>query len=185
MDILGETLDDAVGEAFDKSAKLLGLGYPGGPMIDKLAQGGNPKAFKFPNPKTKNALDFSFSGLKTAILYFIERNEKNNKHFIKENLADICASIQATIVQILIKKLKKAVQLTGISCVAIAGGVSANSGIREALRQAELSYGWQIHIPKFEYTTDNAAMIGIAAYYKFLEGKFDPISTTAKARMKF
>ena len=184
MEILGETTDDAVGEAFDKSAKLLGLPYPGGPLIDKNAQLGNPRAFEFPNPKTKKELDFSFSGLKTAILYFIQRNEKENPNFIKENLTDICASIQYTIIEILMKKLKKAVNQTKIKQVAIAGGVSANSGIRKALKELEKSKQWSIYIPDFEYTTDNAAMIGIAAYYKYLKSEFDTNSISAKARMK-
>ncbi len=183
MEILGETIDDAVGEAFDKSAKILGLTYPGGPLIDKFAQLGNPKAYQFPNPKTKNELDFSFSGLKTAILYFIQKQEKDNPDFIKENLNDICASIQYTIIDILMKKIKKAVKQTSIKEIAIAGGVSANSGIRQALKDAENSYGWQTYIPKFEYTTDNAAMIGIVGYHKFLKQDFDSISITAKARL--
>tara|TARA_R110002073_G_scaffold40547_5_gene115054 strand:+ start:163746 stop:164777 length:1032 start_codon:yes stop_codon:yes gene_type:complete len=184
MEILGETIDDAVGEAFDKSAKILGLPYPGGPFIDKYAQLGNPRAFDFPNPKTKNELDFSFSGLKTSILYFIQKQEKENPNFIKENRNDICASIQYTIITILLKKLKKACKATGIKRVAIAGGVSANTGIRKALLEAKQNYQWETYIPKFEYTTDNAAMIGIAGYYKFLEGNFDSNSVSAKARMK-
>ncbi len=183
MEILGETIDDAVGEAFDKSAKILGLPYPGGPFIDKYAQLGNPKAFLFPNPKTKNALDFSFSGLKTAILYFIQKREKENPHFIKENLNDICASIQYTIIDILMRKLKKAAAHTDINHIAIAGGVSANSGIRKALLDTQTTYQWTTYIPKFEYTTDNAAMIGITGYYKFLENSFDDYSISAKARM--
>ena len=184
MEVLGETIDDAVGEAFDKTAKILGLSYPGGPLIDKHAQLGNPKAFKFPNPKTKNELDFSFSGLKTSILYFIQKQEKENPNFIKENLNDICASIQYTIIEILMKKIKKAVKQTNIKHIAIAGGVSANSGIRHALKDAETRYGWKAYIPKFEYTTDNAAMIGIVGYYKFLNKEFDATSISAKARMK-
>lgn len=184
MEILGETIDDAVGEAFDKSAKILGLPYPGGPFIDKYAQLGNPKAFPFPNPKTKNVLDFSFSGLKTSILYFIRKQEKKNPNFIKENRNDICASIQYTIIDILMKKLKKAVTHTDIKHIAIAGGVSANSGIRKALNDTENTQDWKTYVPKFEYTTDNAAMIGITGYYKFLEGSFDDFSTSAKARMK-
>jgi N6-L-threonylcarbamoyladenine synthase len=183
MKILGETIDDAVGEAFDKSAKLLGLPYPGGPFIDKYAQLGNPKAFPFPNPKTKNELDFSFSGLKTSILYFIRKKEKENPNFIRENLNDICASIQYTIIDILMRKLKKAVAQTDIKDIAIAGGVSANSGIRKALKETEDKHGWKTYIPKFEYTTDNAAMIGITAYYKYLEGTFDNVTISAKARM--
>ena len=185
MDLLGETIDDAVGEAFDKAAKILGLTYPGGPLIDKFAKLGNPNAFQFPSPKTKNQLDFSFSGLKTAILYFVQNEVKRNPHFIEENLNDICASIQFTIINILMDKLKAAVDETGIKQIAIAGGVSANSGIRKALKDAESSYGWQTYVPKFEYTTDNAAMIGIVGYYKYLNGDFDAMNITAKARMRF
>ena len=185
MEVIGETLDDAVGEAFDKSAKILGLPYPGGPLVDKYAQLGNPKAFTFTKPKTKNSLDFSFSGLKTAILYFIQRNTKENAHFIEENLNDICASIQFTITAILMDKLKKAAQQTGIKHIAIAGGVSANSEIRKVLKEAENKFGWTTYIPKFEYTMDNAAMIGIVGYYKFLDGQFDGLGVTASARMRF
>ena len=184
MDVIGETTDDAVGEAFDKSAKILGLPYPGGPLIDKYAQLGNPKAFKFPKPKVPE-LNFSFSGFKTAVLYFIQRETKNNPDFVKENLEDICASIQYSIVGILMDKLKKAVKHTGINRIAIAGGVSANSGIRNALMEAEKKYGWKCHIPKFEYTTDNAAMIAIAGHYKYLEKDFADFSVTAQARYKF
>ncbi|MCK5677096.1 MAG: tRNA (adenosine(37)-N6)-threonylcarbamoyltransferase complex transferase subunit TsaD, partial [Flavobacteriaceae bacterium] len=173
FEILGETIDDAVGEAFDKSAKLLGLPYPGGPLIDKYAQLGNETAFKFPEPKTANELDFSFSGLKTAILYFLQREYKKNPNFIKENLNDICASIQYTIINILMKKLKLASKKTGIKNIAIAGGVSANSGIRKALKENEKNLGWTSYIPKFEYTTDNAAMIGIVGYFKYLNNNFD------------
>ncbi|NNC69323.1 MAG: tRNA (adenosine(37)-N6)-threonylcarbamoyltransferase complex transferase subunit TsaD [Flavobacteriaceae bacterium] len=185
MELLGETIDDAVGEAFDKSAKILGLAYPGGPLIDKHAQLGDPLAFKFPNPKTQNILDFSFSGLKTSILYFIRKKEKENANFITENLNDICASIQYTIVDILMKKLKLAVKETGIKRIAIAGGVSANSGIREAILGSVKKYNWTTYIPKFEYTTDNAAMIGIVGYYKFLNKNFVDSSVTAKARINF
>lgn len=184
MEIIGETLDDAVGEAFDKSAKILGLSYPGGPLIDQYAQLGNPTTFEFAQPKTKHKLDFSFSGLKTSILYFVQKKMKENHHFIKENLNDICASIQFTIVAILMNKLKIASKQTGLKQIAIAGGVSANSGIRDAMAEAEKKYGWKTFIPKFEYTTDNAAMIGIVGYYKFLDKNFEDISVTAKARMK-
>lgn len=183
MEVIGETIDDAVGEAFDKSAKILGLPYPGGPLIDKNAQKGNPKAFPFPKPKVGD-LNFSFSGLKTSILYFIQKELKENPQFIEENLEDICASIQHTIIKILMDKLKKAVKQTGINRIAIAGGVSANSGIRSALKEAESKYGWQTFIPKFEYTTDNAAMIAIAGHYKFLNKDFADMATTAKARIK-
>lgn len=182
MEVIGETTDDAVGEAFDKSAKILGLPYPGGPLVDKYAQQGNPKAYSFTKPKVPG-LDFSFSGLKTAILYFVERNKKENENFITENLADICASIQYTIIEILMDKIKMAVAQTGITQIAIGGGVSANSGIRNILKEAEKKYGWQTYIPKFEYTTDNAAMIGITAYHKFLLGQTDDINIISSARI--
>ena len=184
MEVIGETMDDAVGEAFDKSAKILGLPYPGGPLVDKYAQAGNPEAFLFPKPKVGD-LNFSFSGLKTSILYFIQKQVKENPDFIKENLEDICASIQHTIIKILMDKLKKAVKQTGVKRIAIAGGVSANNGIRKALKEGEKKYGWETFIPKFEYTTDNAAMIAIAGHYKFLEKDFADMATTAKARIKF
>lgn len=180
MEVLGETIDDAVGEAYDKSAKILGLPYPGGPLVDKYAQKGNPKAFKFTKPKVKG-LDFSFSGLKTAILYFIQKETAKNPNFINENLYDICASIQDTIVNILMDKLKLASKETGIKDIAIAGGVSANSEIRKRLRNSK---DWKVYIPKFEYTTDNAGMIAITGYLKYLEGTFTDVSTTAKARLK-
>ena len=183
MEVIGETLDDAVGEAFDKSAKILGLPYPGGPLIDKYAQQGDPKAFPFPKPKV-NELNFSFSGLKTSILYFIQKQQKDNPEFIRENLEDICASIQHTIIKILMDKLKKAVKQTGITRIAIAGGVSANSGIRKTLKEAENKYQWQTFIPKFQYTTDNAAMIAIAGHYKFVSNDFANMGVTAKARIK-
>ncbi|HSI69718.1 MAG TPA: tRNA (adenosine(37)-N6)-threonylcarbamoyltransferase complex transferase subunit TsaD [Gillisia sp.] len=184
MEVIGQTIDDAVGEAFDKSAKILGLPYPGGPLIDKYAKIGNPKAYKFTKPKV-DGLNFSFSGLKTAVLYFIQKEVKNNPNFIEENRDDICASIQYTIVEILMDKLKKAVKQTGIKQIAIGGGVSANSGIRTALKAGEQKYGWQTYIPKFEYTTDNAAMIGIVGYYKFLQEEFTDMGVTAQARYKF
>jgi len=181
MEILGETLDDAVGEAFDKSAKILGLPYPGGPLIDKYAQLGNPKAFLFPKPKVGD-LNFSFSGLKTSILYFIQKQTKENPNFIAENRNDICASIQYTIINILMDKLKKAIKQTGVKQIAIGGGVSANSGIRKALKEGEKKYGWTSYIPKFEYCTDNAAMIGIVGYLKYKENDFTNQSITAKPR---
>ncbi|NVJ87896.1 MAG: tRNA (adenosine(37)-N6)-threonylcarbamoyltransferase complex transferase subunit TsaD [Flavobacteriaceae bacterium] len=183
MEILGETIDDAVGEAFDKSAKLLGLPYPGGPLIDKYAKEGNPKAFKFSKPKVGD-LDFSFSGLKTAILYFLQKEVKNNPDFIKENLHDICASIQFTIVEILMDKLKNAVKKTHIKHIAIAGGVSANSEIRARLQNLEKHLGWTTYIPKFEYTTDNAAMIAITGFLKFINNNYTNISASAKPRLK-
>jgi N6-L-threonylcarbamoyladenine synthase len=184
MEIIGETTDDAVGEAFDKSAKIMGLPYPGGPLIDKLAKEGNPKKFQFTKPKAPG-LNFSFSGLKTQILYFIQRNVALNPNFIEENKADICASIQQTIIEILMDKLKLAVAETGLNQIAIGGGVSANSGIRETLKAAETKYGWKTFIPKFEYTTDNAAMIGIVGYQKYLENKFNDAGVISKARIEF
>lgn len=184
LKILGETTDDAVGEAFDKTAKILGFPYPGGPLIDKYAKEGNPKAFSFTKPKVEG-LNFSFSGLKTQILYFIQKQVANNPNFIEENKADICASIQHTIINILMDKLKLAVKETGIKQIAIGGGVSANSGIRQALKDAEKKYGWKAFIPKFEYTTDNAAMIGIVGYYRFKESKFADSTTVSKARIEF
>ena len=184
MEIIGETTDDAVGEAFDKSAKILGFPYPGGPFIDKYAQSGNPKAFKFTKPKISN-LDFSFSGLKTQILYFIQNNVRLNINFIEENRNDICASIQNIIIEILMDKLKMAVKQTGITQIAIGGGVSANSGIRSALKEMEAKLGWKTFIPKFEYTTDNAAMIGIVGYHRFLENKFNDATVVSKARIEF
>lgn len=184
MEIIGKTTDDAVGEAFDKSAKILGLPYPGGPLVDKYAQLGNPKAFKFTKPKVPG-LDFSFSGLKTGILYFIQKNVAENPNFIEENLNDICASIQFTIIEILMDKIKLAAAATGIKQVTIGGGVSANSGIRKAMKDAETKYGWKTYIPKFEYTTDNAAMIGIVGYQKFLIENFETSKVVSKARISF
>lgn len=183
MEVIGQTTDDAVGEAFDKSAKILGLPYPGGPLIDKCAKEGNPKAFAFTKPKMPG-LDFSFSGLKTQILYFVQKNTAENPDFIAQNLNDICASIQHTIINILMDKLKLAVAETGIKQVAIGGGVSANSGIRKALKDAEHKYKWKTFVPKFEYTTDNAAMIGITGYFKYLEQNFEDASVTSKARFE-
>ncbi|WP_144892207.1 tRNA (adenosine(37)-N6)-threonylcarbamoyltransferase complex transferase subunit TsaD [Flavobacterium tiangeerense] len=184
MTIIGETTDDAVGEAFDKSAKILGLPYPGGPLIDKYAQLGNPKAFPFTKPKVAG-LDFSFSGLKTAILYFIQKKTSENPNFVTENLNDICASIQHTIIEILMNKIKLSVKETGIKQIAIGGGVSANSGIRTTLKETEKKYGWKTYIPKFEYTTDNAAMIGIVGYQKYLSQTFENSNVVSKARIQF
>jgi len=183
MTVIGETIDDAVGEAFDKSGKILGLGYPAGPEIDKRAKLGNPKAFNFTKPKVAG-LNFSFSGLKTAILYFVQKQLKENPEFIEAHLNDVCASIQYTIVEILMDKLKLAVKETGISRIAIGGGVSANSGIRAALKQAETQRGWDTFVPAFEYTTDNAAMIAIVGYLKYLEGDFADQTIMATARLK-
>jgi N6-L-threonylcarbamoyladenine synthase len=183
MTVLGETTDDAVGEAFDKTAKILGLPYPGGPLIDQWAQKGNPLAFPFTRPKMPE-LDFSFSGLKTQIMYFIQNKTQINPNFIEENRADICASVQNIIIDILMEKLKLAVKTTGIRQVAIGGGVSANSGIRKAIKEAEKQYGWKTYIPKFEYTTDNAAMIGIVAVQKYKQGNFEDLSVTSKPRFQ-
>ena len=184
MEIIGETTDDAVGEAFDKTAKILGLPYPGGPLIDQFANEGNPKKYSFTKPKIAG-LDFSFSGLKTQILYFVQKNVLINPNFIEENKADICASVQNIIIEILMDKLKLAVAETGINQIAIGGGVSANSGIRQTLKDAESKYGWKTFVPKFEYTTDNAAMIGIVGYQKFLHDKFADTNVVSKARIEF
>ena len=181
MEVLGETLDDAVGEAFDKSAKLMGLPYPGGPLIDKYAQLGNPNAFEFPKPKV-DGLNFSFSGLKTSILYFLQRETQKDADFVSKNINDICASVQYTILEILMDKLQMAVDQTGIRQVAIGGGVAANSGIRQRLKDAEEKLGWSTFIPTFEYCTDNAAMIGIVGYLKYEKGTFTDQSIAAKAR---
>lgn len=171
MELLGQTQDDAAGEAFDKAAKILGLPYPGGPLIDKYAKEGNPLRFKFPEGKV-DGLDFSFSGFKTSVLYFVRDNVALNPNFVQENLADICASVQHTIISTLMKKLSKAAEQTGITEIAIAGGVSANSGLRTALENTGKAKGWNTYIPKFEYCTDNAAMIAIAGYFKYQEGIF-------------
>lgn len=184
MEIVGETLDDAAGEAFDKTAKILNLPYPGGPLIDKHAKLGNPLAYKFPVPQIKD-LDYSFSGFKTAILYFIRDHVKENPNFIPENLNDICASVQHSIVQILLTKLKKAALQYGIKDIAIAGGVSANSGLRAALKQMEVELGWNTYIPQFQYCTDNAAMIAIAAHYKFINKDFVGQDVAPLSRMPF
>ena len=178
MKILGETIDDAAGEAFDKIAKLLGLPYPGGPFLDKYAQLGNPNAFVFAKPHVPN-LDYSFSGLKTSVLYFLQ---KQSPEFIQENLNDLCASVQFTIVEILMKQLKKAIQITGIQEVCIAGGVSANSGLRKGIEALGIKTKSTIYLPAFEYCTDNAAMIAMAAHFKYLAGSFENLSTSASAR---
>jgi len=183
MEVIGQTLDDAVGEAFDKSAKILGLPYPGGPLIDKYSKQGNPKAFPFPKPKV-GPLDFSFSGLKTSVLYFVERNVKEDPDFIKKNLNDICASLQYTIVDYLMDKIKNAVKQTGIKEVAIGGGVSANSGIRKALKNAEKNLAWKVHIPNLEFCTDNAAMIAMVGELKYKQQLFASNDIVAKARME-
>ena len=184
MKVIGETIDDAAGEAFDKSAKLLGLPYPGGPLIDKYAANGDAKRFRFPEPNIPE-LNFSFSGLKTSILYFLKENEEKQEGFVQDNLADICASIQDRIISILLNKLKKAALQTGINEVCIAGGVSANSGLRQALKSTGAAMGWNTYIPKFEYCTDNAAMIAITAWYKFLKQDFAPLSASPTARAEW
>ncbi|MBT8237330.1 MAG: tRNA (adenosine(37)-N6)-threonylcarbamoyltransferase complex transferase subunit TsaD [Croceitalea sp.] len=184
MEVLGETLDDAVGEAFDKSAKILGLPYPGGPLVDKCARLGKADAFTFPKPKVEG-LNFSFSGLKTSILYFIQKQTKADPKFIETHLNDICASIQYTILEILMDKIKLASEQTGITRLAIGGGVAANSGIRARLQKAQKEWGWQAYIPKFEFCTDNAAMIGIVGYHKFLANTFAKTNIAAKARYKY
>ena len=182
MEVIGHTLDDAAGEAFDKTGKLLGLDYPAGPIIDRLAQDGNAR-FEFPEPKIQG-LNFSFSGLKTSILYFLKEELKKDPHFIKNSMNDICASVQARIISILMAKLKRASRETGIKEIAIAGGVSANSGLRKALQENAARFGWNAHIPKIEYCTDNAAMIAVAGYYKFLEGAFVGQEVAPVARWK-
>lgn len=184
MEIIGESLDDAAGEAFDKTAKILGLPYPGGPLIDKHAAKGNPLAYKFAVPQIKD-LNYSFSGFKTSILYFIRAQEKQNPDFIAENLDDICASVQHSIVQILLNKLKKAAKQYGIKEIAIAGGVSANSGLRNALGQLATDLGWNVYIPAFEYCTDNAAMIAIAGHHKFMRQEFVGQDVAPASRMEF
>ncbi len=181
LEVIGQTIDDAAGEAFDKSAKLLGLPYPGGPLIDQYAKLGNPLAFKFAEPQIPE-LNFSFSGLKTSILYFLQKQEPS---FIENNLNDLCASIQYTIVNILLKKVKKAVQQTGVKQICIAGGVSANSGLRAALQEMGKKQGWKTFIPKFEYCTDNAAMIAITAYYKYQANEFCELNVNPSARAEW
>jgi len=179
--ILGETIDDAAGEAFDKISKIIGLPYPGGPVLDKLAQQGNPNAFVFAMPQVP-ALNYSFSGLKTSVLYFLQKQAPG---FIEANLNDICASVQYTIVEILMKKFKKAIQQTGIREICIAGGVSANTGVRNGVQLLGKNLSCKVYLPKFEYCTDNAAMIAITAHYKFLAGAYDDLSVTASARSKW
>jgi N6-L-threonylcarbamoyladenine synthase len=181
MTVIGETIDDAAGEAFDKSAKLLGLPYPGGPLIDKYARDGDSKRFNFAKPQIEG-LDFSFSGLKTSVLYFLQKETKANPDFIQTNITDICASLQYTIITILLKKLKKAAHLHNIKHICIAGGVSANSGLRKGLQVMGEEEGWEVYIPAFEYCTDNAAMIAITGYYKFLEKDFVTLDIAPSAR---
>jgi N6-L-threonylcarbamoyladenine synthase len=181
MEVIGETLDDAIGEAFDKCGKMFNLPYPAGPEIDKLSKSGNPYKYEFAKPNVKG-LNFSFSGLKTSVLYFLQKQTKDNPNFIEENIEDLCASFQRKVVDILISKLKKAVKETGINEIAIGGGVSANSGIRKALMEKQESDKWNVFIPKFEYCTDNAAMIGIVGYLKYKKGLFTDLTTASKAR---
>ena len=183
MEIIGRTIDDAAGEAFDKAAKILGLPYPGGPLIDKYSKEGNPMVFKFPKPRIKD-FDYSFSGLKTSILYFVRDELKKDKDFIENNRIDLCASIQHTIVEILLNKLELAAKKTGINQIAIAGGVSANSLLRERLQQSGERNSWKTFIPPFEYSTDNAAMIAVAGYFKFLKKEFTDQNITPYSRSK-
>jgi N6-L-threonylcarbamoyladenine synthase len=184
MEVLGQTIDDAAGEAIDKCSKVMGLGYPGGPIIDRLARQGNPKAFHFAEPNIPD-LDYSFSGLKTSFLYSLQKWVAEDSDFIEKNKTDIAASLEWTIVDILMKKLKKAMKQTGIKHVAVAGGVSANNGLRNAFQDHARRYGWTIYIPKFSYTTDNAAMIGIVGHYKYLDGEFCPIDAPAFSKVTF
>ncbi|MBC7828761.1 MAG: tRNA (adenosine(37)-N6)-threonylcarbamoyltransferase complex transferase subunit TsaD [Chitinophagaceae bacterium] len=184
MKVLGETIDDAAGEAFDKSAKLLGLPYPGGPLIDKYAEAGNADRFLFPEPQIPG-LNFSFSGLKTSILYFLQEQSGRNKNFIQENMADICSSVQQRIVTILLNKLKKAAMQTGIKEICLAGGVSANSALRKSFEQLGKKYQWSTYIPAFEYCTDNAAMIALTGYYKYLAGDFSELNVSPTARAEW
>jgi N6-L-threonylcarbamoyladenine synthase len=181
LKVIGETTDDAAGEAFDKSAKMLGLPYPGGPLIDQYAASGNPLRFKFPEPRIPG-LNFSFSGVKTAILYFLQEHQSKDPKFIEKNLPDICASIQSRIISILLNKLKKAAEQTGITEICLAGGVAANKGLRRAFQETGNSNGWRTFVPKMEYCTDNAAMIAITGYYKYLDQQFSPLTVTASAR---
>lgn len=184
MEILGETQDDAVGEAFDKIAKIIGLPYPGGPMIDSYAKEGNPHAFQFPETEMQG-FNYSFSGIKTAVLYFLQRETKKDENFVKNNLNDICASVQHRLVTTLLQKLKKASKHTGIRQIAIAGGVSANSYLRKILEEEGEQLDWQVYIPKFEYCTDNAGMIAMTAHYKYLQQDFLGMDASPQPRMKF
>ena len=183
MEIIGQTIDDAAGEAFDKCAKIMGLPYPGGPWIDRLAKEGNAEAFQFAKPNIPG-YNYSFSGLKTSFLYFLRDNLKENPNFIEENKADLCASLQKTIIDILINKLKKAAKDLQITEIAVAGGVSANSGLRDALLDLGRRHRWIVHIPPFAYTTDNAAMVAQAGYYRYLKGDFCPIDAAPYAKTK-
>lgn len=181
MEVLGETQDDAAGEAFDKAAKMLGLPYPGGPLVDKHAKEGDATRFKF-STTSMPGYGFSFSGIKTSVLYFLQKELKKNPEFVKENLSDICASVQHGIIQMLMEKLVQAAKDTGVKHVGIAGGVSANSGLRRTFEETGKQQGWQTYIPAFEYCTDNAAMIGITAWHKFLKKDFSNLNTVPSAR---
>ena len=183
MEIVGQTIDDAAGEAFDKCAKVMGLPYPGGPWIDRLAKEGNAEAFQFAKPNIPG-YNYSFSGLKTSFLYFLRDNLKENANFIEENKADLCASLQKTVIDILINKLKKAAKDLKVTEIAVAGGVSANSGLREALLDLGRRHRWKVHIPPFSYTTDNAAMVCQAGYFKYLDGEFCPVDAVPYAKTK-
>ena len=183
MEVIGQTQDDAVGEAFDKAGKMLGLPYPGGPLIDKYAQLGNPLRFEFPDVDTPG-LNYSFSGIKTAFLYFIQKQTLVNPDFVKENRNDICASIQHTLIRILLNKLRRAVRETGISTIAIAGGVSANSGLRNALNEEAAKHTWEVFVPSFEYCTDNAGMIAMAAHFMYEKQLFEEWSFSPEPRLK-
>ena len=183
MEIIGQTIDDAAGEAFDKCAKIMGLPYPGGPWIDRLAKEGNPEAFAFAKPNIPG-YNYSFSGLKTSFLYFLRDNLKDNPNFIEENKADLCASLQKTVIDILINKLKRAAKDLKVNEIAVAGGVSANSGLRDALIDLGKRHRWKVHIPPFSYTTDNAAMVCQAGYFKYLDGEFCPIDAAPYAKTK-
>ncbi len=181
MEVLGETIDDAAGEAFDKVAKMLGLPYPGGPLVDKYAKEGDPLRFKFPMSEMKD-YEFSFSGIKTSVLYFLQAQRKADPEFVEKNIKDICASVQYTIIKMLMTKLEKAAKQLDIKHVGIAGGVSANSGLRKAIKEAGEKNGWKVYIPRFEYCTDNAAMIGVTGYYKFLKCSFADMTVSPSAR---
>ena len=183
MEIIGQTIDDAAGEAFDKCAKIMGLPYPGGPWIDRLAKEGNAEAFQFAKPNIPG-YNYSFSGLKTSFLYFLRDNLKENPNFIEENKADLCASLQKTIIDILINKLKRAAKDLKLTEIAVAGGVSANSGLRDALLDLGRRHRWKVHIPPFAYTTDNAAMVAQAGYYRYLKGDFCPIDAAPYAKTR-
>lgn len=182
MEVIGQTIDDAAGEAFDKCAKVMDLGYPGGPVVDRLAKEGDPKAFILNKPHIPE-YNYSFSGLKTSFLYLLRDRIKEDPDFIEKNKQDLCASLQFTIVDILMDKLRKAVKDTGITEVAVAGGVSANSGVRSAFEDHARRYGWKIHLPKFSFTTDNAAMVAITGYYKFLDKDFCSIDEAPFSRV--